>query len=90
MRDFDRLEDIQVGDILVTSGLGAKFPEGTPVGTIRKISNHRQGLYVEAEISPFVEFNRLEQVLVLMKGSKSQPWRRKEIISNILQMSVKP
>lgn len=90
VRDFDRLADVQVGDILVTSGLGAKFPEGMPVGMITKIRNHRQGLYVEAEIEPFVPFNRLEQVLVLTKGSKSQPWRRREVIQNILQMSVRP
>ena len=90
VRDFDRLQDIQVGDIIVTSGLGAKFPEGMPVGKISKIRNHRQGLYVEAEIEPFVAFNRLEQVLVLTKGSKNQPWRRRGVVSQILQMSVKP
>ena len=90
VRDFDRLGDIQVGDILVTSGLGAKFPEGTPVGKIIKIANHKQGLYVEAEVEPFVSFNRLEQVLVLLKNPKNEPWRRKGIISNALQMSVKP
>jgi rod shape-determining protein MreC len=58
VRDFDRLQDIQVGDIVVSSGLGAKFPEGMPVGKIKQIKNHRQGLYVEAEIEPFVAFNR--------------------------------
>ncbi|MEI6805676.1 MAG: rod shape-determining protein MreC [Myxococcaceae bacterium] len=90
VRDFDRLQDIRVGDIVVTSGLGAKFPEGMPVGTISKIRNHRQGLYVEAEIEPFVAFNRLEQVLLLTKGSHTQPWKRREIILETLQMSVKP
>lgn len=90
VRDFDRLQDIRVGDILVTSGLGARFPEGTPVGTIVKISNHKQGLYMEAEVKPFVDFSRLEQVLVLARGPKNQPWRRKEMISETLQMSVKP
>lgn len=90
VRDFDRLGDVVVGDILVTSGLGAKFPEGMPVGKITKIRNHRQGLYIEAEIEPFVAFNRLEQVLVLTKGSQSRPWRRKEMVSATLKMSVKP
>ena len=90
VRDFDRLGDIQIGDVLVTSGLGAKFPEGTPVGKIRKIANHKQGLYLEAEVESFVNFGRLEQVLVLLDASKNKPWRRKELISNALQMSVKP
>ena len=79
-----------MGDVVVSSGLGAKFPEGMPVGKIKQIKNHRQGLYVEAEIEPFVAFNRLEQVLVLTKGSKDQPWRRREIVLQTLQMSVKP
>lgn len=90
VRDFDRLADVKEGDIVVTSGLGAKFPEGMPVGKIGKIQNHQQGLYVEAEIEPFVGFNRLEQVLVLTKGSMNRPWCRKEVNTQILQMSIKP
>jgi rod shape-determining protein MreC len=90
VKDFDRLADVKIGDVIVTSGLGAKFPEGMPVGKIAKLRNHRQGLYVEAEIEPFVAFNRLEEVLVLTKGSKNQPWRRREIILETLKMSVKP
>lgn len=89
VRDFDRLQDIKVGDIIVTSGVGAKFPEGMPIGRISKIQNHRQGLYVEAIVQPFVAFNRLENVLVLTKTGKDTPAKRRDIVSQTLKMSVK-
>jgi rod shape-determining protein MreC len=73
----------------VTSGVGAKFPEGMPIGKIAKIQNHRQGLYIEAMIEPYVQFNRLENVLVLTKTSKDNPAKRREVVSQILKMSVK-
>lgn len=90
VRDFDRLQDVRVGDIVVTSGVGAKFPEGMPVGRVAKVQNHRQGLYVEAQVEPYVRFNQLEEVLVLIKTSKDSPPTRREIVSQSLKMSPKP
>ncbi|MES2503279.1 MAG: rod shape-determining protein MreC [Myxococcota bacterium] len=88
--NFDRLGDVRVGDVVVTSGLGARFPEGMPVGQITRVQNHRQGLYTEAEIRPFVDYNRLEQVLLLTRSVKTGAWHRREMTSELLRMSVRP
>ncbi|MBH1988546.1 MAG: rod shape-determining protein MreC [Myxococcaceae bacterium] len=89
VRDFDRLQDVREGDVVVTSGVGAKFPEGMPVGRVSKVENHRQGLYVEAQIEPFVRFNHLEEVLILTKTNQDAPAQRREAISQSLRMSPK-
>lgn len=90
VHNFDRLQDIQVGDVIVTSGLGARFPEGTPVGQIVRLRNHQQGLYTEAEIEPFVDLNRLEEVLVLRDSRLGSAWHRRDLVFEGLQMSVGP
>jgi rod shape-determining protein MreC len=88
--DFDRLHDVNEGDVVVTSGVGAKFPVGTPVGEVSAVRYHREGLYVEADIKPFTHFDRVEEVLVLTKGDKNKPWRRKEMAMELLEQSVGP
>ncbi len=59
-----RTEDVQVGDELVTSGLDNIFPKGLPVGRIDAIDKRGQGLFQSAEVSPRVDFEQLEEVLV--------------------------
>lgn len=80
IEDFDRLQDVQVGDVVVTSGIGAKFPEGVPVGQITKVIKTNDGVYLQAELKPFTEFARMEHVLVLLRDKEDRPWRMKEIV----------
>jgi rod shape-determining protein MreC len=37
--------DIRVGDVLVTSGLGGRFPEGYPVGVVSSVKLDTQRAY---------------------------------------------
>lgn len=59
-----RTEDVQVGDTVVTSGLDGIFPKGLPVGTVVSVDKRGQGLFQSAEVTPRVDFDRLEEVLV--------------------------
>jgi rod shape-determining protein MreC len=56
---------IQVGDAVITSGLGGSYPKGLPVGVIEAVSSDRDGLHLDAVVRPFVDFNKLEEVLCL-------------------------
>ena len=56
---------LEVGDVIVTSGLGEGFPRGLKIGKIVAISPAPTGLVQQAMIIPFVEFNRLEEVMVI-------------------------
>ncbi len=88
VRDFDRLHDVKVGDIIVTSGVGAKFPMGIPVGQVIAVRFNNEGLYTEADIKPYTEFDRIEEVLILSKSNSNKPWHRKEMVMQLLQQSI--
>lgn len=59
-----RTEDLQPGDVIVTSGADGIFPRGLPVGQITVVDKQGQGLFQYAAVRPFVDFDRLEEVLV--------------------------
>jgi rod shape-determining protein MreC len=56
---------IEVGDEVVTSGLGASFPPGLVVGKVSKVE-HDDGLFQRAEVVPSVDVSRVRVVEVLL------------------------
>lgn len=65
-----RSKDVQIGDAVITAGTGGIFPKGLPIGTITNIIKHDYGLFQTLEITPSVDFSRLEDVLVVLGESK--------------------
>lgn len=63
--------DITVGDIVVTSGLGGVFPKGLPVGRILDVKEISGELFKDIKIRTAVDFSKLEEVLVILEESKS-------------------
>jgi len=55
---------IQKDQIVITSGLSNLYPRGLSVGRIKKVTREPSGLFFKAIIQPFVDFNRLEEVLI--------------------------
>ncbi len=66
-----RVDDIQPGDLLLSSGLGGNFPKGIPVGTIIKVTRKSFGITQKVEVKPSVDFSKLEEVLVVTKVDAS-------------------
>ncbi len=62
-----RQEDIQVGDRIITSGMGGVFPKGLLIGSVVKVERGDYGLFQAVEITPAADFSRLEEVLVLVR-----------------------
>jgi rod shape-determining protein MreC len=60
-------EEIEEGDLIVTSGTGGVFPKGLTVGTVSRVVSGGFGLFKSVEMTPAVDFYRLEEVLVLLK-----------------------
>ncbi len=58
--------DVNVGDQILSSGLGGIYPKGLVVGTVISITKATQGLFQEITIAPSADFGRLEEVLVLL------------------------
>jgi rod shape-determining protein MreC len=56
---------MQVGDVLVTSGLGGVFPKGIPIGRVEALDDRGSALFSYAVLKPVVDFTRLEELLLL-------------------------
>ncbi len=73
---FDRPDDtVKVGDAVYTSGLGKKFPESILIGHVSKIGEQEFGLQQLGEVTPSVDFTRLDEVLILTSGSRKSASR---------------
>jgi rod shape-determining protein MreC len=62
-----RRGDVEVGDLLLTSGLGGVYPKGLKLGEVTALSDPGGGLIQLATVSPAVDFGRLEQVFIMMR-----------------------
>ncbi len=57
--------DIRVGDVLVTSGLGGRFPEGYPVAVVSSVKVDSQRAYTVIQARPTADLQRLRYLLLL-------------------------
>ncbi len=69
---FSRDDDIQVGDMLVTSGIGGKYPSGLYVGKVREVETDVTGLQKLARIEPAANLNHLDRVFVVLREDVRQ------------------
>lgn len=56
---------VEIGEKVLTSGLDRVFPPGLLVGRVGKVSNSSQTLFRRVVVEPAVDFDRLEEVLVI-------------------------
>jgi rod shape-determining protein MreC len=65
LRHIPRSTDVKVGDRLVTSGLGGRFPEGYPVAIVSRFDYIEGKPYADLEAKPIVNLDRLRYLLLL-------------------------
>lgn len=58
--------EVKPGDIVSTSGLGLVYPKGIKVGTVISVEEDKGKLMKVAVIQPFVDFNKLEEVIMVI------------------------
>ena len=61
------LRHVQEKEIIVSSGLGGIFPKGLLIGTVSKIIKQDYGLFQNIEVTPSVDFSKLEEVLIIRR-----------------------
>lgn len=61
-----RKDDVTVGDSVISSGLDGIYPKGLPIGRVSAVVKRNAGLFQAVEIDPYVNFDRLEEVLVIL------------------------
>lgn len=57
--------DIQVGDLLITSGLGGRFPPNYPVGTVTEVSINPSEPFAHVRAEPTAKLDRSREVLLV-------------------------
>jgi len=62
----DSRDEVEIGDLLVTSGKGRWFPRGLPVARVTKVIRRELGRDQDVDAAPTVDFSRLDAVLVLV------------------------
>lgn len=65
-----RTDEVEQGDVLVTSGYGCRFPKGIPVAKITDVVKRDFGIYQQVDAEPTVDFSRLDEVLIVMADTK--------------------
>ncbi|MBQ1266628.1 MAG: rod shape-determining protein MreC [Proteobacteria bacterium] len=60
-----RRDEVEEGEIVVTSGRAGTFPKELPVGRITSIDAQDFGLYQRVTVTPLVDFSRLEEVYII-------------------------
>lgn len=73
MVNIARDADVIKGDKIVTSGFGGLYPKGLLVGEVVDIVNDEGGLLKYAVLKPAVDFDRLEEVLVIVRSREPLP-----------------
>jgi len=67
MEYIEQNSDISVGDKIISSGKEGFFPKGVIVGTVTNIET--KGSFLSAEVSPFVDLESLEEVVIILKSN---------------------
>jgi len=65
-----RKKGIAVGDTVVSSGLDGVFLKGLPVGRVSGVFKPNSGIFQEVTVIPCVDFEKLEEVLIVLNPEK--------------------
>lgn len=64
-----REEDVKVGDLVISSGVGGVFLKGLPIGEVTMVKRGEYGIFQTVTIRPSVNIAHLEDVLVVLRNS---------------------
>ena len=62
-----REEDVKVGDMVITSGIGGVFLKGVPIGEVTMVKRGEYGIFQTVTIRPLVNIPHLEEILVVLR-----------------------
>jgi rod shape-determining protein MreC len=62
---IDLQHQVEVGELVITSGLGGKFPENLVIGRVVEVERNEAELFQRAVVQPAVDFNSIELVFVV-------------------------
>ncbi|MGJ4729718.1 rod shape-determining protein MreC, partial [Luteimonas sp. SDU101] len=73
VRNIPVSSDVKAGDVVVTSGLGGRFPPGFPVGTLVDLRPDDSQAFLVGELAPAAQLDRGRDVLLLREVPSALP-----------------
>ena len=70
MKRIDSSFEVEVGEKVISSGLGGIFPKGLLIGEVTEVSTDDYGLTKLAYIRPAAQFSMLDHVIVAKRTSE--------------------
>lgn len=68
---IDLQHQVEVGEMVMTSGLGGKFPKSLVIGRVIDVERNEAELFQRAIVQPAVDFNAIEMVFVVTEFETS-------------------
>jgi rod shape-determining protein MreC len=68
-----RKHGANAGDMVIASGMDNVFPKGLPLGRILELSQDDADIFQNITVTPFVDFERLEEVLIVPSSENREP-----------------
>lgn len=65
MEKISQDENVEIGEAIITSGLGGKIKKGIPIGRVSEVINLEGGLFKKINIESPINFKKLEFVFVV-------------------------
>ena len=72
LRDIPLSAGVEVGDEIVTSGLGGRFPAGFPVGRVVELQPDDSHAFLLGELEPAAKLDRGKDVLLLRRAGNGE------------------
>jgi len=67
LKEVPKRSDVQINDWIITSGYGEFYPPGIKIGQVISTSESPRGIFMDIKVKPAVDFEKLEEVLVIME-----------------------
>ncbi len=64
--------DIQLGDMLITSGMGGVFPRGYPVAKVVQVERDQRSSFLRVRLQPLAKLNSMLEVLLLANAPEAE------------------
>jgi rod shape-determining protein MreC len=77
-----KVADIQEEDLIVTSGVGGGFPKGLVVGRVEGLASGESDLFRQVTVGPVVDFDRTEEVTLLLLPPKPTEEEDEALVSD--------
>ncbi len=69
LKYVEKSEDIQVGDLVVTSGIDNIFPKGFPIAKVELVESKSYSVSMKVELRPVVDPDKIEEVFVIRNAA---------------------